>query len=493
MGFEHGEPLALPPSRAIRPFGPKFVLSCLLTLAILGGLYHRASTPSHHTGPELWSDLVHDRIDTSESGFEHLFAHCAHIQPIAKASFLQRQQALATELRALNASAYIAEPGASAAYFANISGRAWSLSERPFLLIVTPESESDGGPGIPQDSHASATTARIAVLTPEFEGPRARLLPVPASPAHRVSYITWADDADPYEAAVAALSVLPADVSADSNLPDAPSSTIFVDSSVRHFVVDGLAHAAPGTRIVIAPVEIRRLRERKSMDELEVLKCVNEATVLAIRAVRQKLHIGIRESETRRLLQRALAAAGLQGGDGLVQFGENAALPHGLTTDRALAPNDLVVIDCGGSLHGYKSDVTRAFYLDESTPKKHHVNLWHLVHEAQALALDAAHLGALTSAVDEVARDFLGRSNLAQYFTHRLGHGIGLEGHESPYLRGGSNDIIEIGNTFSNEPGIYIEGEVGIRIEDCFYVDHDGKAVYLTAGVGGPPTHPWLV
>ncbi|KAH9966418.1 peptidase M24 [Russula dissimulans] len=471
MGFEHSQPPPAPrPSRAIQPFVrdvPKFVL--------------------------LWSDLVHDRVDTSLFGFEHLFAHCAHIRPIAEASFLQRQQALATELRALNASAYIAESGASAAYFANISGRAWLLSDRPFLVIVSPESESDGRYGAPQDSHASATTARIAVLTPEFEAARARLLPVPASPAHGVSYITWTDDADPYEVAVAALTVPLPDADADPNLSDAPSgSTIFVDGSVRHFIVDGLTRAAPGTRIVIAPVEIRRLRERKSMDELEVLKCVNEVTVLAIRAVRQKLHVGIHESEARRLLQRALAAAGLRDGDGLVLFGENAAL-HGSGTDRALAPNDLVLIDCGGSLHGYESDVTRTFYLDESTPKKHHINLWHLVHEVQALAFNAAHAGALTSAVDEVARNFLRRSNLAQYFTHRLGHGIGLEGHESPYLRGGSNDIIEIGHTFSNEPGIYIEGEIGIRIEDCFYIGHDGKAVYLTAGVGGPPTHPWLV
>ena len=149
------------------------------------------------------------------------------------------------------------------------------------MLIVRPESESDGGPGAPRDSHASATTARIAVLTPEFEAPRARLLPVPASPAHGVSYITWGDDADPYEVAVAALSVPPADGDADPNLSDAPGSTIFIDGSVRHFIVDGLTHAAPGTRIVIAPVEIRRLRERKSMDELEVLKCVNEVRFLS--------------------------------------------------------------------------------------------------------------------------------------------------------------------------------------------------------------------
>ncbi|KAI0306784.1 peptidase M24 [Multifurca ochricompacta] len=406
-----------------------------------------------------------DRSDTSD--FRHLLSHCAHIQPIAESSFLHRQQSLANALNALNASAYIAEPGASAAYFANISGSSWHLSERPLLLLVVPE-------------------ARISVLTPAFEETRARLLPVPSLSAHGVFYPTWAEDADPYEIAVGALPLPRGDMDTDG-------STIFVDGDVRHFIADGLAHAAPRTRVVSAPVEIRQIRERKSREELEILKCANEVTVLAIRAVRDKLHIGIRESEARRLLQRALASAGLRGGDGLVLFGENAALPHGSGTDRALGPSDLILIDSGGSLHGYESDVTRTFYLGESRPTRRHVKLWNLVREAQALAMDTAHAGTVTSAVDKAAREFLKRFGVAQYFTHRLGHGIGLEGHESPYLRGGSDDIIQTGHTFSNEPGVYIEGEVGVRIEDCFYIDEDGKPVYLTIGVGGPPIHPWLV
>ncbi|KAI9458029.1 peptidase M24 [Russula earlei] len=324
---------------------------------------------------------------------------------------------LATALHAHNASAYIAEPGASPAYFANVSASAWPLSGRPFLLFLAPQDE--GG-------DASATAACITVLTPEFEATLARSLPVPASPAHGVSYITWADDADPYETA---LSVVPrTDADTDPNSRGAASDTVFVDGGIR------------------------RLRERKSREELEVLICANEVTVLNIRALRRQFHVGIHESESRRLLQHALADAGLKNGDGLVLFDENAAW-HGSGKDRVLEPNDLVLV----------SDVTRSFYSNDSTPKKHPITLWNQVHEAQALAITAAHAATLTFAVDEAAHDFLNRRSLTQYFTHRLGDGIGLEGHESPYLRGGSNDIIKIGHTFSNEPGIYIEGEVNLR------------------------------
>ncbi|KAI0063463.1 peptidase M24 [Artomyces pyxidatus] len=396
--------------------------------------------------------------------FAHLSAHCAHIPPIAAPAFHQRQRALAATLHALNASVYIAEPGASAQYYANISGRSWHLSERPLLLLVAPRVSADG-----------TVEPRIAVLTPTFEATRARLLPVPAEGA--VVYPEWPEDVDPYQVAVDALGV--------------GDGTIFVDGSVRHFVVDGLAAAAPSARVLSAPVEIRQLRERKSAEELEIMRCANEVTVLAIRAVREQLYIGVRESEAHALMDEALAAAGLEGGSSLVLFGENAALPHGSGTDRALGPHDFVLIDCGGSLHGYVSDVTRTFLLPDSSASTRHLALWHLVHVAQARALQAAQAGVVASSVDAAARELLKTSGNGQYFTHRLGHGIGLEGHESPYLRGGSKDVIQTGHTFSDEPGIYIEGEVGVRIEDCIYIDEEGRAVYLTEGVGAPTQSPW--
>jgi len=119
------------------------------------------------------------------------------------------------------------------------------------------------------------------------------------------------------------------------------------------------------------------------------------------------------------------------------------------------------------------------------------VDIWRLVQSAQSRALAIARNGTITRDVDASARNFFKIKGYEQYFTHRLGHGIGLEVHEAPYLRGGSSDIIRPGHTFSDEPGIYIEGKVGVRLEDCFYINEGGDGVYLTEGVGGQSTEPW--
>ncbi|TCD66692.1 hypothetical protein EIP91_001046 [Steccherinum ochraceum] len=395
--------------------------------------------------------------------FSHLASHCANISPIQSSSYLTRQQTLAETLHSLNSSAYIVEPGASASYFANLSSSSWHLSERPLLLIVTPDVDEHG-----------AVHAQVSILTPSFEATRARLLSIPS--ASDIVYPEWAEHADPYAAAL-------------SVIPKKSKGAIFVDGAARFFIVDGLRDAAPTTTVQSAPVEIRRLRERKSEEELEIMKCANEVTVLSIRAARDHMRIGMRESEAGALVTKALAAAGLRNPSALSLFGENAALPHGSGTDRVLQPNDFILIDCGGYLHGYESDVTRTFALPDSTIPKFSLGLWNVVHSIQTVAFETAVNGTVTAEVDTRARQAMGP--LARYFTHRLGHGIGLEGHESPYLRGGSKDIILTGHTFSNEPGIYMEGALGIRLEDCFYIAEDGKPVYLTAGVGGQAKTPW--
>ncbi|OJT14606.1 hypothetical protein TRAPUB_8852 [Trametes pubescens] len=397
--------------------------------------------------------------------FSHLASHCAHITPIPSQSYIERQDALARTLRSLNASAYVAEPGASAAYFANISSSHWHLSERPLLLVVQPITDEHG-----------ETRANVSVLTPYFEQTRAKLLPIPSDAG--VTYTAWPEDHNPYERAL-------------SLLPELEGATIYVDGNVRTFVTDGLQKAAPKALVSSAPVEVRRLRERKSTEEIDILKCANEATVLAIRAARDHIKIGMRESEAGQLVTSALTAAGLKGGFALTLFGENAALPHGSGTNRVLGKHDFVLVDCGGSLHGYESDVTRTFALPDSVIPLRYQALWGIVHAAQQTALEVAANGTITSAVDRAARKIIKEAGYGEFFTHRLGHGIGLEGHESPYLVGGSDDVILTGHTFSDEPGIYIEGKVGVRLEDCFYIDDYGVAQYLTAGVGAPATGPW--
>ncbi|PBK64517.1 peptidase M24 [Armillaria solidipes] len=356
-------------------------------------------------------------------------SHCSHLGPLPASEFHTRLSTVGETLTALNASAYIAEPGASALYYANVSSSHWHLSERPLLRIVD-------------------SSARVTVLRPKFEGTRARLLSIPSG-------VEWAED-----------------------------EGLFVDGGIRHFIVDGLRTAFPKATVIAAPTEIRQLRERKSEGELELLKCANEATLLAIRHTHKQMHIGIRESDTRQLFARAVADTGLKDG-------ENAALPHGSGTDRRVGPDDFALFDCTASLHGYWCDVTRTLALPASTIPNAHLQIWNFVHSAQNITFQTAHAGVVAKRVDEAPRLFLGLAGYAKYFTHRLGHGIGLEVHEDPYLNGGSEAILQTGHTFSDEPGVYIEDKVGVRLEDCFYIAQNGSAVYLTSGVGGPASSPW--
>ncbi|KAJ7090277.1 peptidase M24, structural domain-containing protein, partial [Mycena belliarum] len=397
--------------------------------------------------------------------FPVLAKHCEHLGPITAAEFQARQTSLAETLLKLNYSAYIAEPSASSLFYGNISQSDWGLSERPLLLIITPQRTGD------------KIEAKVSILTPVFEAPRAKMLPIP-SKGRKVTFIEWAEESSPYEHAL--------------SLPPGAGS-VLVDGYIRNFIVDGLRNAHPHVTVSSAPYEIKRLRERKSPAEIELLKCVNEATVLSIRAVHKKMHFGMHESKARAMIKATLASAGLKDGGCLTLFGgesshQNAALPHGTGTDRVLGKTDFALFDCTASLHGYQSDVTRTVALPHSKIPTEHQKIWYDVRSAQSAAFITAHNGVIAAEVDKAARASLGNS---KYFTHRLGHGIGLEVHEDPYLNGGSKTVLETGHVFSDEPGIYITGKVGVRLEDCFYIGEDGNSVFLTAGVGGQAGSPW--
>jgi Xaa-Pro aminopeptidase len=137
------------------------------------------------------------------------------------------------------------------------------------------------------------------------------------------------------------------------------------------------------------------------------------------------------------------------------------------------------------------ADSWQTFALHESEIPQEHLDIWKLVHLAQAAALATATNGTVASMVDAAARSTIAAAGYGRYFTHRLGHGIGLETHESPYLVGGSAAVLASGHTFSDEPGVYIEGKVGVRLEDCFVVSEDGTPAYLTQKVGGAAQSPW--
>ncbi|KAG8914761.1 hypothetical protein FRC00_011066 [Tulasnella sp. 408] len=171
------------------------------------------------------------------------------------------------------------------------------------------------------------------------------------------------------------------------------------------------------------------------------------------------MYIGMRESQANKWMKQALLEAGLGPANifATTQFGVNAALPHGGAPEKVLERQDLITFDVGGVLHGYWSDVTRTFALPESHIPSRHLELWNIVKEAQNAAFKVATKGANATDVDRAARGVIEKGGFGEFFSHRLGHGIGIDLHESPYLRGDSQNHLAVGNTFSNEPGKSIE------------------------------------
>src|SRR5467141_4163180 len=179
------------------------------------------------------------------------------------------------------------------------------------------------------------------------------------------------------------------------------------------------------------------------------------------------------------LIEAGFAKMNLHGG-ALVLLGASAALPHGTIKPQKLNKGDVVLIDGGCAVEGYQSDVTRTGVFGKPPEKVKRV--YEIVRKAQDAALDAARAGRLSGTVDDAARSVItggGYGPDYKYFTHRLGHGIGLDGHEHPYLVRGSKTVLEPGMTFSNEPGIYIPGEFGMRCEDDMVITADGPAQLL--------------
>jgi Xaa-Pro dipeptidase len=169
---------------------------------------------------------------------------------------------------------------------------------------------------------------------------------------------------------------------------------------------------------------------------------------------------------------------GVEGG-GLVQFGPTSALPHGGTEGRRLALGMPVLIDAGCRVHDYTSDITRMHYFG-SAPPDEYVEVYNTVLGAQTAAVEAARRGVACQELDRVARRLIERAGYGKFFTHRLGHGIGMDGHEPPYLVEGNEETIEPGMTFTIEPGIYLPGQWGVRIEDDFLVTEDGLQALST-------------
>jgi Xaa-Pro dipeptidase len=342
--------------------------------------------------------------------------------------------------------------GSSLQYFSNIN---WWNSERLFVMVLPAKGEP-------------------FFVSPAFEKDRA-LEQIARGPAGKSPHLfTWQEDESPYET-----------VAFGMKERGVATGHLGLEEQVKFVFADGLGQALPGAKIGSATAVTAGCRMIKSPAELALMQLANDVTLQAYEAAWKMLREGMTQNDFAGLVSAAHAKLGFTGGAG-VQVGEYSALPHGSIQPQTVREGTILLIDGGCTVEGYNSDISRTFVLGKPTEKMKQV--FDIVHRAQAAALAAARPSVPCDAVDAAARKVIvdaGYGPGFKYFTHRLGHGIGLDGHEWPYLIK-RNTLVEDGNsiallpkmTFSDEPGIYIPGEFGVRLEDDMHITESGAQLF---------------
>ncbi|RMY15677.1 hypothetical protein D0867_06754 [Hortaea werneckii] len=421
-------------------------------------------------------------------------------EPIHTSEFVARRDNLARALHATSVPAFVMEPGYTSQYYANLSQydwEPWEPEERPMLIIVQPQLSASG-----------EIVARTSILAPAFEVGRVRMLGIPGF-TDRDRVIGWEEHWDPYE------TLRKSELFAEDG-----DVLLMMDEEIRDYIVRGLDRS--GFETVGLGGEVEAVRQVKSPQEVELLRAVNTGTVEASTDhANPGLEPGITEDEVTHVLDNTMSAIGFTPFFDIVLFEEDGALPHGgfVTGGKLLNEDTMVVIDVGAHYLGYSSDICRSFFIpprDNKTfrsfiPKwllssktaastdsvaassdplhAEKLKVWDTVLEAQTASAKQFKPNATAASVDIAARRIITDAGYGEYFTHRVGHGIGIKAHESPYLnKANVGTRLRAGMTFTSEPGIYVLNKFGVRHEDIFLVKESGEAEVLT---GKRPTSPW--
>jgi Xaa-Pro aminopeptidase len=352
------------------------------------------------------------------------------------ARFADRRAAAADKLRERDLAALLVSPGADLLY---LTGYQLHPSERLTCLVL----DRDG---------------KATLVCPELEAPRA------AVAAPDLARAAWAETADPY-ALVA-------------SLVRAAGPVAVADQMWAAFVLR-LEGALAGRALRVASEVTRELRVRKDAWEREDLRLVAEAADRAYARMLSRPFAGRSERGIGAELAELLRDEGHdEVGFTIVASGPNGASPHHETGARIVAEGDTVVLDFGGARRGYRSDITRTVHVGGSIDREAQ-HVYDVVRRAQEAGYAAAREGATAEAVDRASRAVIDEAGYGAYFIHRTGHGIGLDGHEHPYLVRGNGERLEAGMAFSIEPGVYLPGRFGVRIEDIAVIGDDGQAIPL--------------
>ncbi|WP_077146214.1 Xaa-Pro peptidase family protein [Sphingopyxis sp. KK2] len=359
--------------------------------------------------------------------------------PISKNERKARIAKAAELMRAQNIRALLIEPGSSLVYFTGVE---WWRSERLTAAVLTRDGE-------------------IAVVTPFFEEPSVR-----ESLSVDAEILTWNEDENPLAAVAAWLTKR-----------QFAKGRIAVEETVRYFAVDGLKQAMPGAQIVNGAPVVRGCRMHKSAAEIALMQIANDITVAAYRHTAPRIEAGMAPADIGAIMRAATVALGGRSEFELILLGEASAYPHGSGKPQAVREGEVVLMDCGATVHGYQSDISRSFVYGKASVRQRQV--WDQMRKGQDVAFAAAKLGTPAGAVDDAVRAYYAGLGWGPDYklpgtSHRTGHGIGLDGHEPVNLVRGETTKLAPGMCFSNEPGIYIPGEFGIRLEDCFYMTDTG-------------------
>ncbi len=354
---------------------------------------------------------------------------------------VERQQRIAKAQKLMQEhgfSALILEPGAAMDYF---SGIQWWRSERLTCVVIPKEGD-------------------IIAICPFFEEPSVR-----ESLALKSDIRVWQEHESPF--------TLIAQFLKDKGLDQ---GKLGFENSVRYFVLEQTMALLPNARHTSAEPITLGCRMYKTANELRLLHKANEVTLAAYGYVFSQLKQGMTQQQVKSLMKSTQAKLGGSGAWCLALFNDASAYPHGTKQPQTIKEGSVVLMDSGCSVHGYQSDISRTFVFGKASKKQQQV--WETVRDGQLIAFEKAKVGVSAGAVDDAVRahyQTLGYGPEYQLpgLSHRTGHGIGMEGHESVNFVHGEQQLLAPGMCFSNEPGIYLPGQFGVRLEDCLYIGQE--------------------
>ncbi len=380
-----------------------------------------------------------------------LTRHAQPITPLEHATRIAKLQAL---MQRQKIAALLVEAGSTLQYFTGIR---WWRSERTTAALIPAEGE-------------------VVVVTPFFEEPSIRETLKIAAEVR-----PWKEDQSPFELIAGAVR--------DRRAAEGP---LAVEATLRFFITDQVTRAlGAGAAVVSGDELVRACRIVKSPTELALMQSANEVTLAAIRHVHGRIEAGMSGPDIMKILVVATEALGGSHEFSLVLLNEASAFPHGSDKPQTIRKGSVVLVDSGCTVHGYSSDISRSWIFGEPTVRQREV--WNTVKRGQELALETAQLGSPVGAIDKAVRAFYESKGWSKDYglpgtSHRTGHGIGMDGHEPPYLVRSDTTPLQAGMCFSDEPGIYIPGEFGIRMEDCWYMTEAGPKLFtpLAASIERP-------